>query len=343
MRRRSHRSIGAVVAAAALMFGAIPLLAPATAASSASPSLNPPIQWSAFNTGHVSVVFPGSFPQVELYENSNASVRAVLQIDGVFELIPGGLPRPTILADAFPTASAGFNQSSPANLSSEPLTLSAALEVRTSATALWGSSGPAPAAGADLGAATIAFRYSVLPSGPDGSGVRVNWTVANWPWVSPTDLLGIEFHFTAASAPALAACTSSVPAGSPTSGCSGESLPVRTILWDSSLTRLEGVTPSGPVASIAWGDGSGAPATPYSVGAMATENGSAEVLLTARAAPALGGAVDFTLATPASPPSVSELRGSGVAYLATLAVVGGAAALLVLLYRRRSRRLLAEL
>lgn len=338
MRTGTYRGTGAALLVAALALSTVPLLAPA---AGTTPALNPPIQWSAFNTGHVSVVFPGAFPQVELYENSNASVRATLQVDGVFEIVPGGLPRPTVLADAFPTASAGFNTTTPANLSSAPMELNAALEVRTTANALWGTSGPIPAAGADLGAATIDFRFSELPSATTGSGVRVNWTVTNWPWVEPGDLLGVELHFTAASAPALAACTAG-PSSS-ASGCSGESLPARTIVWDSSLTRLEGVSPTGPVASLDWaGIGSGG-AGGYTVGAMATENGSAEVLLATPAAPALGGGVEFTLATPAAPPGADALRGSGPVYLATVGVTVGAASLLILLYRRRHRRLLEEL
>jgi len=312
-----------------------------------TPTLNPPIQWSAFNNGRVSVVFPGAFPEVDLYQDANTSVNAALQLDGIFELAPGDLPRPTIIAQAFPTATAGFNVTTTTNLTQAPLALDATLEVRTSYASLWTPvSGPSPAAGAYVGGATLRIAYSAAAPSSPGSGVQLNWSVVGWPWVHTTDLLAIEFQFTAPNAPNIAACTTAQPLATPTSACSGEPLAARTIVWDSSLASLEGVAPTGPIASLAWAaapPAANGSSVPYTVGAFAGTNGTAELILAAPAAPALEGSAAFTLSAPTHAPAPVLLRGTSVVYLGTLGIVGGAAVVLVLLYRRRNRRLTAEL
>lgn len=330
----------ALAAVACLVLVALPF-----ASATPAPTLNPPIQWSAFNDGRVSVVFPGAFPQVDLYQDANTSVNAALQLDGIFELAPGNLPRPTVIAQAFPTATAGFNVTTTTNLTQTPLALVATLEVRTAYASLWSPvSAPSPAAGGDLGGATLTVDYSAAAPSTPGSGVQLSWSVVGWPWVHSSDLLAIEFQFTAPNAPSIAACTTSDPLV--TAGCAGDPLAARSIVWDSSLSSLEGIAPSGPIASLAWVP---APSTangtsvPYAVGAFAGTNGTAELVLAAPASSNVAGSAAFTLSTPAvaAPPAV--LHGSATVYLATLGAVGSVSLALVLLYRRRNRQLTAEL
>lgn len=339
---RSHLTTGFLALATTACLLAV--VFPAASATPA-PTLNPPIQWSAFNDGRVSVVFPGAFPQVDLYQDANTSVNAALQLDGIFELAPGNLPRPTVIAQAFPTATAGFNVTTTTNLTQTPLTLVATLEVRTAYATLWSPvSAPSPAAGADLGGATLTVDYAAAATSTPGSGVQLSWSVVGWPWVHSNDLLAIEFQFTAPNAPAIAACTTSDPLA--TAGCSGDPLAARSIVWDSSLSSLEGVAPSGPIASLAWVPAPSATngsSAPYTVGAFAGTNGTAEVVLAAPASPTVAGSAAFTLSTPAPATPPAEVHGSTTVYLATVGAVGGASLALVLLYRRRNRKLTAEL
>ncbi len=332
------------VLAAGLALSALALGGLASAEAPVTPALNPPVQWSAFTNGPVSIVFPDAFPQVDLYQQANRSVTATLQVDGVYELLPGSLPRPTVVSEAFPTAGAGFNVSAPSSLAEGPVSFTAELGVRSAYASLWGSSGPGPAAGALVGATTLTLAYSQLASPGAGSGVRLGWTITGWPWAHAGDLLAIELHFTAPNAPGLAACTTD-PLGTPDPGCAGQSLAARTIVWDASLSSLVGVTPTGPMASLAWGPTVSTTnmTAPYSVGALAVSNTSAEVVLGLPASSLVHGEAALALAPPVAPIASTLLHGSAVVYLATLAVAGAGGGALTLLYRRRSRAITAAL
>lgn len=325
--------------ASALLVGALLAggLALSPLAAGASPTANPPSQWSSYQLGPVSAVFPAAFPEVQLYQQSNHSVFSGLEIDGVFELDPATVPRPLIVAEAFPTAASGFNVTVPNDLTQHPLILSAALEVRAADTPLWGLYGavPAPAVAAPVGGTLMSIAFSATSG--DSAGVVVNWSIGAWPWRHPGDSLAVELRFVTPSASALDACAAGAPSSALLPPCSGESIAPRAIVWDTSLTSVEGVSSTGPVASVAWGAGA-APASGM-VGALASSNGTAEIILATPASVPPQGGVTFTLSEPAVAAPAALLRGSTAVFVLTLAVVGGAGAVAIQLYRRRGRRL----
>jgi hypothetical protein len=83
----------------------------------------------------------------------------------------------------------------------------------------------------------------------------------------------------------------------------------------------------------------------YAVGAYATGNGSAEVVLgtAAGSTSSVSGTITFSLAAPLPPVAPVVLRGVAGPFVATLLIGAGAAAVGILGYRRRERRLRSEL
>ncbi|HZY91528.1 MAG TPA: hypothetical protein VFG07_01950, partial [Thermoplasmata archaeon] len=59
--------------------------------------------WSHYDTGRVNVVYPSALPVVQLVQDANSSFSATLGVTGVYEIAPGGLPTPTVVAAAFPS------------------------------------------------------------------------------------------------------------------------------------------------------------------------------------------------------------------------------------------------
>jgi hypothetical protein len=312
--------------------------------------LSPPLPaWATYDTGRVSVVFPAAIPQVVLYQDANSSVNAVLQVDGIFELTPGNLPHPTVVAAAFPTQASSFNATTPQNLTADPFLLSADLEVRTTNVGLWSSTGGiVPAGGWNVGPATLDIGYSATAPGALGSGVLVNWSIVGWPWMQPHDLLAIELRFAAENSATFTGCTASQELGSSSTHCAGAAFPAEGIVWDSTLTSIETEGADGPQASVAWtptamsANGS---ETLYAVGAFATGNGSAEVVLgaAAGATSSISGSITFSLVAPLPPAAPVILRGAVVPFVATVLIAGGGAAVGILAYRRRESRLREEL
>jgi len=335
----------AVAAIAALVAGGGP-----TAVAAPATEISPPIPaWATYDTGRVSVVFPAAVPQVVLYQDANASVNAVLQVDGIFELAPGNLPHPTIVAAALPTQVSAFNATPPANLTGAPFLFSAALEVRTTSVGLWSTStGVTPAGGWDVGPATLDIAYRATSPGSPGTGVLVNWSIVDWPWMQPHDLLAIELRFGASESATFTACTTSSALTPDAEHCVGAPFPDQAIVWDSTLSGIETEGADGPQASIAWSPtalAANGSETGYAVGAFATGNGTAEVVLgaAAGATSSVSGSVVFSLVAPLPPLAPVVLRGAALPFIATLLIAGGASIGGVLWYRQRERRLRSEL
>jgi hypothetical protein len=335
--------VGLVPARLLLPLGvALALLLPLAGGALAAdrPSAQP---WAHFDTGRVSVVFPSALPEVLLSPDANSSGVALLQIDAILEIAPGNLPHPTVVAAAAPTAVAGFNGTPGSRLDNGPLTLTASLNVARSLAPLWEGGASLPVLGPRVGTATLVVSYELAPAQPTTSGLTVHWSILGWPWMAAGDLLAVQMHFSLAGGSAVAACTSGSPGTTGPVACGGDALGATGIVWDSSISSLEGESPTGPAAAVAWpsaaqlADGNTAG---YSVGALASSPGAAELVL---AAPAdqtsqLSGAVDFSLLTlPAAVAAPALLHGSAFPYVATIAIAGLVAVVGILAYRRRDR------
>lgn len=335
IRDRLRRAAPAVVALALLL--ALPTVA-ATPGHSSSPA-----ELASYNTGRVSVILPQELPSIELFQDANTSVSASLQVEGVLELAPGSLPHPTIVAAAYPDAVHGFNGTSVATSAAWPLTLTASLDVLRQNVSLWASSAVPAVLGVPVGAATLSVTYAPLDNGSAGAGVGVQWTIQNWPWVSHADLLAVELGLNVSPALGLTICSGDRPVGFALSACSGPEFSGSDVQWGSSYDGLEGGGSSGPVAAVSWNDTASGVSQPYTVGALSTGAGSAQLVLGAAAAgaPSLVGGVGFALVAPLAPLGI--LSADAPLYLGTLAVTTVAALVAVVAYRRRERRVSEEL
>jgi hypothetical protein len=348
---RVHTGKFAAVSATALL---VLLLAPSAGAGSlppvGSPQLIHPGAWASFDTGHVNVVLPTQLPRVELYQDSNRSVSATLQVDQVLEMSPGALPHPTVVAAAFPSGVQGFNGSANGTASTWPLTLSAELEVRPQNVSLWSNAPALLPVGGSIGEAILQVEYAPIDNGSGSGGVWVSWSITDWPWVNPGDLLAVELQFTVGSGRTLTACTGSHPLDPDAPGCVGQPIPSQGISWGSNFNSLEGSNGTGPMASVAWNESAQLPTgavAPYTVGTLSTGNGSAELLLGAAGlgSDSVVGGVSFSLvAAPLqNAPLVGIVGGIGWVYLGTLLGTGLLASGGVVAYRRRDRRMREDL
>ncbi len=351
-QRTGHGDRARSWAAALAVLSFLPMAVLSGPVASGTPTvlLSPPLPaFASYDTGRVSVVFPAAIPQVVLYQDANASVNAVLQVDGIFELSPGNLPHPMVVAAALPTQVTAFNATTPPNLTAAPFLLSAALDVRTTNVGLWSSGGGVVVAGGwDVGPATLDIGYSATAPGSPGSGVLVNWSIVGWPWLQPHDLLAIELRFAAAADATFTGCTVSTTLDPTSAPCAGAPFPAEGIVWDSTLTSIETEGADGPQASIAWAPtalSANGSETWYAIGAFATGNGSAEVVLGAAAGStsSVSGTITFSLVAPLPPVPPVLLRGAVVPFVVTVLLAGGAAAAGIFGYRRRERRLRADL
>jgi len=343
-RRRSVGGPGAL-AASLLVLTLLVVPGAALATYGATP---PGASWASFSSGGIRVIFPSTLPEVNLVDNANTTLGAVLQVDAVFELAPGGLPHPTIVAAAFPTQASAFNATPTENLSNAPVAQSAVLDVRAVNVALWSSTGIATYLGAPIGTAAVGLRYTALAQ---GSGVSVGWTVIGWPWVSPSDLLALELHVDLSPGGGVTPCTGP-PSGTPgPAACPAAPIPTRGIDWDPTISSVVATGPAGDAASLSWTatttllDGT---AASLMVGTFAPWNSSAEVVLASPAGGtgALSGNLAFSLFPPT--PSVAPappplLRGSIGPYAVAAAVSGILVVVGLLAYRRRERAIRDEL
>jgi hypothetical protein len=310
----------------------------------AHPHVAPTIQpWSRYDTGRVNVVFPSQLPVVQLVQDANQSVSATLQLTAIYELSPGGLPTPTVVAAAFPDLASAFNSSSvPSTSSGHPVGLTAQLSVFPVGLALWSSPDAPAATGAPIGATTLTVSYSATTNTATDAGVALNWTLSAWPWVLTGDLLALEFSFSNPSGTSLTACTGSTLLFLTSPPCAGAPIAVGTPLWGTGYTSLEGESGAGPVALVSWGNSVdfGTSTSPIRCGADAVGGGVGELVLSAPGFPGSGasGKMAFALVAPPSSTVSALLHANPLLFAAALAVLGAVAAAGVTWYRRHDRR-----
>jgi len=336
-----HRPLWAVagagwVAIALLVAG--PLTGAAVAAP--APGLQP---WTQYDTGRVNVVFPSQLPVVELVQDANASVRATLELIGVYEVSSTGFPHPTVVAAAFPTSATAFNGTRSPEDPNAPTTLAATLNVFPVGQPLWGSSSTLTPVGLPRGSTSLTMTYGATQNTAQVAGVGINWSVSGWPWANQSDLLALRFGFTYAAGDALTACTSSTLLEQTLPPCLGQTVSSTDPVWSAHYSSFEGENGTGAVAVVSWGtnDRVGTSTTPVTAGAVTTGPGTSELLLCAPAdaGSAVLGTVAFALVAPA-PPSVSALlHAAPLAFVGALAAIVTLGAVGVVAYRRRDRRL----
>ncbi len=340
-RRRRHGLPFTSLTAVSLGVLALTLL-PSSAAANAAPVSLLVQPWSHFDTGRVNVVYPSALPVVELVQDANASLSASLGLAGIYEIAPGGLPMPTVVAAAFPTTAAAFNGSASAGSAGAAFSMFANLSVYPVNLSLWAPGVALGPTAGPVGSATLSVLFSPTSAGTSTAGVSMNWSVSGWPWRSAGDLLAVAFDLGYASQNSLIACESP-PLSLGLPSCTGEGVGSSQGLWGSRFTSLESNGGTGPVAVVSWSSSVlfGGSAAAVTMGALATNPGAGELLLmspNAGAGPA-GSTLSFSLIAPPAAAVASVLRADPVVYAISAASLAAAAAAGVGLYRRADRRL----
>ncbi|HYK92792.1 MAG TPA: hypothetical protein VEY07_01960 [Thermoplasmata archaeon] len=303
--------------------------------------------WSHYDTGRVNVVYPSALPIVELVQDANASLSATLGIAGVYEVTPGGLPTPRVVAAAFPSSVTAFNGSASGGATGAPFSMFANLAVYPTEVALWApGTAVGPSAG-PFGSATLSVAFSPTPISTTAAGVALNWTVSGWPWVSSQDLLAIALSFNYASGASLTACQLSPLASPSVPACLGHGIDEGASTWGSNYASLEGEGGTGPVATVTWSRTIqfGTAASPVVMGALASNPGSSDLVLmgtNAGAGPA-SGSLGFSLVAPTSGPLSVVITGNTLAYALSAAGLAALAGGGVVAYRRHERAVRAQL
>ncbi len=342
MTRRSYerpRLIGGLGRTLLVVTAFVVLTGTAGAASAGYPLASP---YSSEQAGNYEVSLPSAYPNVELNEIGNHSVASSLSIDQILEASPSGTP-PQIVAVALPSNVQIVNASGPAASAGLLFTVSASLTVYPSSAGLWQGPGDlVQPDGAPLGTAALSINYSLTTPASATSGVTTHWRVSSWPWVSPSDLLGVQLSLAAPLGRSMTACTGSATSVD-RSGCPGTGLTATTSVWGQNVVGVQGQLPGGPTALVSWDPefgSSGGPTASVSAGALSTSPSLGHVVL---AAPALGarevdGNVSLALLpTPALPTVPLLVHGESSWYLAGLGLSVGAGLLGALAYRRRGR------
>ena len=302
---------------------------------------------SAASAGNVEVTLPSAYPDVQLSAVGNQSVASAFAIDQLLEATPSATA-PTVVAVALPS-NVTVTNGTPSNGTARPLvTLSATLTVFPSNAGLWQGPGDlVQPAGAPLGTADLSIRYALTPPSDPSQGVTTSWTVSGWPWVAPSDLLGLQLSLSTPLARALVACTG--PSSSvDRAGCPGPSVSGTSGLWSPGIVGVQGSVPRGLSSLVTW-DGfsaSGGAAAPVSVGVLSTSPSSGHLLLAAPVHGSSGasGTISFSLLAPL--PSVAApylVRGETGWYGIGLAAFAAAGIAAVALFRSRGRRAEREL
>lgn len=318
-------------------------LFPPAAVVAASPSARVMVEpWSQYDTGRVNVVYPSALPLVELIQDANSSLAASLGISAIYEIAPGGLPTPTVVAAAFPATATAFNGSPDAGSAGAPFSMFANLAVYPVNVSLW-TPGVAlgPTAG-PLGSASLAVAFSPTTGSSRTAGVTVNWTVSGWPWSASNDLLALAFSFGYATSDNLTACRGSPVLSPLLPPCTGSPVGSAQAVWGSSYTALESGGGRGLDAVVSWSPSVayGIAAAPVTMGALATNPGAGDLLLMspgAGAGPAAG-SLSFALVAPTTVGLPALVTGDLLVYGLSVAALGAAALGGVLAYRRRDRR-----
>ncbi len=311
----------------------------------AAAGATPATPYSAATSGALEVTIPTEYPQVVLSTAGNASVNATLSIDQVLETTPT-TPDPTVVAVALLSESdiQGPSGASPASPNGLPLYLSADLTVYPSDANLWaGPEGLVQPNGAPLGTAHLWANYSLAPGAPGNGGVAVSWTVTGWPYVSASDLLGVQMSLETPSAASATGCTH--PGASVDEpGCAGGHSFPGGGGWAGGVVGVQQRMAGGSTALLNWSNvvgASGAAAAP-TIGLYVPQPARGEIVLAAPAsgAPRVAGSVDLSLLPPEPLSSIPALvKGDPWSYAlgAGVSVSVGVGGLLA--FRRRERSL----
>jgi hypothetical protein len=326
---------GVAFLAAALV--ALPTVSADSAPSSAH-------AFASYDTGRIHVVLPSARPSVELFQDANSSVSALLAATSVVELAPSGAGY-TAVASATPTLATSFNSSRPAaTVAPWALSLAAGLAVRPATGSFWnGTPAAGPSAGASFGFAELRVDLAPGPTSSAGSSLRVGWTVSNWPLVQPDDLVGVVFSFSAPNAPSLNSCVANSGLAAPS--CLGAPLQSGQVRWNGGLVGVEAEGSSGAVASLGWSpSATNDTAAPAATGTRLDSAGGADVVVASAAGPsAASGAVAFSLFAPGPPVVPTAVVGIGPVYLIAAALAAGGALGGLVIYRDRDERIRREL
>jgi hypothetical protein len=307
--------------------------------------------WSSYDTGRVNVVFPSPVPGIELHQDANSSVVATLSVDHIYEMPQLNGDHPWVVAAAFPTDLRVYNETpAPPTQGHLPQSMQADVTVHRVSQPLWSS--PAGTVqnltGLLTSTATLRLAYSIASSGTIAQGVQVNWSIVNWPWLSPTDTLAIEFKIAVSASAGFEGCTSSSVLVTVLNRCSGSSVPAGGVLWTPALSGVEVEGTAGPLATFNWGSvaalsGGGSARVTAGIYAVSPQVGRLVLAVPAQGADLVSGASGFVLAAPTVPVFSPVLHGDGPLYGAALAAFTASAAAGIWMYRRADRRARDEL
>jgi len=300
--------------------------------------------FASLDTGAVHVTLPSPLPLVNLSQDGNASIGASLQLAKIVELsgATGGGTEPTVVAAAFAAHARAFNASAAGGTG-----FLAGLEANL--TVFHDSGLLFPLAGSDsplhplTPIAPTTLTVVVRSTGsPDVVSLAV--TVANWPWVSASDLLAVGWEFGVTHDLGFAGCAGPRVATVSVSPCGASAFAYGNSTWGwDGFEGMQGLTENGPVAQLQWGsnvslsDGGSAP-----VIAGAQRTGPSEVEVVYGAAPGRASAMTFALSYALVGPTVPPLRlfGAWLPYLAGAGLAGAVALGGLVAARRRDRALL---
>ncbi|MHB8351382.1 MAG: hypothetical protein ACYDFT_01615, partial [Thermoplasmata archaeon] len=302
---------------------AVLLLTPALSGATTTPLSGFP----GYDSGRVTVQFPGQEPTVVVAADTTASLSVALSIDQVLELQPGNGTHPFVVAAATPIGGAPFsgiaNGSGSGTFS---LGMDGSMLVRPVAISLWNGSGglppSAPSAAPVSGVTSLSVAYAVTPPTATAQGLNVTWSISGWPWQSDSDRLGIELTFSVAQATGFEACTQAptlLGVGSSGSVCGGPTLLPGGIVGNSTtVSSIAATTPGGPTAEFGWAPSapSGAPGAALRAGAYYAGPGTAQILLSSAAngSEEVTGQGHLVIAAPPLPAVETLLRGIPGAY-----------------------------
>jgi hypothetical protein len=326
--------------AAALL--AVALLGLPTVAADPGPGTSH--AFATYDTGRVRVVLPSASPSVELFQDANSSVSALLSATDVVEIAPAGSGY-ALVASATPRLATSFNSSRPsASTGPWALSLAADLAVRPSSGSFWnGTPASGPTAGASFGFAELRVDLAPGANTSSGASLRVGWTVSNWPLASPNDLVGVVFSFAAADAPTVSSCATNSVLAAPS--CFGAPLTNNQVRWNGGLIGVEAEGSAGAVASLEWaGSATNGSAAPGVSGARLDSEGGVDVVLANTAGPTVtSGAVAFSLYAPIHTLAPTAIVGIGPVYLIAASLAAGGALGALVIYRERDERIRREL
>jgi hypothetical protein len=315
----------------------------------------PPPYAPSYTSGRLGVAFPSPAPGIEIYSEANASISAELVIAHVMELEPENSDHPTVVRVATPTYAGAFvstNETSHSAQSTFGLQLTGDVPVVTTHVPLWQDPNGLPAnvsTAPGTFATSLVISYSFLSGTSSAQGINLSWSIRNWPWYSPNDLLGVELELNVFNSTGFSDCQAADSLTNASSAtCPWSSMSEGSILWN--FSRLGGIfatDPGGPTASFTWSNAENLSGTrPAAITAGTYYSGPGTALITMVAAAdgsenvTAGGHLFLSTSGVLQgllPPS--SIRGSPIAFAGAavlfVAIVAGG----LLLYRRRDRQL----